>query len=469
MGRYTGSTAASRRGGLRDRLGYNAAVMRFLDTQLQTPLEIEAILNSRPDEKLAQIETTVREILEAIRRRADAAILTYTQKLDWPNATLDCIEIDISNVTGGDSDLARTLAASRIFDYHAAELEQYKSWTRNFGTGIELGQLIQPVARAGVYVPGGKAVYPSTVLMAAIPPIVAGVNEIVFCTPANSSGQVSPVVIDTIACVADLARERGATVRAFKLGGAVAIGALAYGSSLAGRVDVIVGPGNHYVNIAKRIVYGDVGIDMLAGPSDVAIIADHGAIPSFVASDLLAQTEHGPENRGILLSPCKALIQAVRVELKRRRAGLSRKAILELSDSNLYFVTTRDLSEAVSLSNRIAPEHLELQVRDPDALLGAVKNAGAILLGDYTSAPIGDYMAGPSHTLPTGGAARFSSPLSVTTFLKRSSILKYSRQAACDAAEAVASFAQSEGFDAHADAAMARTSEPTPLPTIAMN
>jgi histidinol dehydrogenase len=312
--------------------------------------------------------------------------------------------------------------------------------------------MIQPVKRAGVYVPGGKAVYPSTVLMAAIPAIVAGVREIIFCTPAGKDGEISPVVLAAMRSV----KATGVTTRIFKLGGAVAIGAMAYGTPTVPQVDVIVGPGNDYVNIAKRIVYGDVGIDMLAGPSDVAIIADDGANPAFVAADVLAQTEHGPENRGVVISPSAAKLEAIQAEIVRQRDTLSRKAILELSAQNLIFVKTRDLIESVAIANAVAPEHLELQVRDPEALLPGIRNAGAVLLGDYTSAPIGDYLAGPSHTLPTGGSARFSSPLSVTTFLKRTSIISYSRDAAKEAAETVARFAEAEGFDAHASAARLR-------------
>lgn len=430
--------------------------MQFLDTSVQSVPEIAAILASRPEEQLAQIEGTVREILSAVRTRRNEAIVEYTRKLDWPDASSAGLEIALDRIERREAPPEQKLAAQRILDFHKAELAHHRTWRREFGPGIELGQLIQPLRSAGIYVPGGKAVYPSTVLMASLPAVAAGVTELIFCTPANAQGQVAPVVLDAIRHIAGIAQAAGASVRAFKLGGAVAIAAMAYGSQTVPQVDIIVGPGNHYVNIAKRIVYGDVAIDMLAGPSDVAIIADDGAQIGYIAADLLAQTEHGPENRGVFLTPSKALADRIAGELKERRDVLSRKSILELSSENLFVIRTRDLDEAAELASGTAPEHLELQVRDPAALLPRIRNAGAILLGDATSAPIGDYMAGPSHTLPTGGAARFSSPLSAVTFLKRSSILAYSASAAGAAAETAAAFAESEGFDAHAAAARAR-------------
>ena len=244
--------------------------------------------------------------------------------------------------------------------------------------------------------------------------------------------------------------------RIFKIGGAQAIAAMAYGTRTVPKCDIIVGPGNAYVNTAKRLVYGEVGIDMLAGPSEVAIVADEGANPAFVAADLLAQTEHGHDNKGILFCHSSVILENCKSELTHQRQALSRKEILEATDANLIFVKTNSVEEALTLSNILAPEHLELMVREPLAVLPLVKNAGAVLLGDYTSAPIGDYWAGPSHTLPTAGAARFSSPLSVATFMKRTSVLYYSPQAASEAAEDVARFAEAEGFDGHAAAARLR-------------
>ncbi len=425
--------------------------MLYLDTERDPQAEIAQALTRRPEAQLAEVEATVREILAAVRSGGDEALIAWTRKLDWPDASVDELEV---KATAEHATTKAPLAesAERIYAFHRAELENLRTWRADFGFGRSLGQMIQPVRRAGVYVPGGKAVYPSTVLMAAIPAIVAGVREIIFCTPAGKDGEISPVVLAAMRSV----QATGVTTRIFKLGGAVAIGALAYGTATVPQVDVIVGPGNNYVNIAKRIVYGDVGIDMLAGPSDVAIIADEGANAAFVAADVLAQTEHGPENRGVVISPSFAKLEAIQQQLEIQREARSRKAILKLSAENLIFVKTKDLIEAVAIANTVAPEHLELQVRDPEALLPGIRNAGAVLLGDYTSAPVGDYLAGPSHTLPTGGAARFSSPLSVTTFLKRTSIISYTREAAKEAAETVARFAEAEGFDAHAAAARLR-------------
>ncbi len=239
---------------------------------------------------------------------------------------------------------------------------------------------------------------------------------------------------------------------------------MAYGTETVPKCDVIVGPGNAYVNTAKRLVYGEVGIDMLAGPSEIAIVADEGANPAFVAADLLAQTEHGHDNRGVLFSHSLNMLEKCKNELARQRAALSRKEILAITANNLVFVKTNSLEESLALSNVFAPEHLELMVREPLAVLPLVRNAGAVLLGDYTSAPVGDYWAGPSHTLPTAGAARYASPLSVATFMKRTSVLYYSPQAAQEAAEDVARFAEAEGFDGHAQAARLRNPSPTPPP-----
>ena len=249
-------------------------------------------------------------------------------------------------------------------------------------------------------------------------------EEIIVCTPPDKNGEVS-ITLSRLA-----ARLRAAVDRLFKIGGAQAIAAMAYGTETVPKCDVIVGPGNAYVNAAKKLVYGEVGIDMLAGPSEVAIVADEGANPAFVAADLLAQTEHGHDNKGVLFCHSSDILENCKSELTRQRETLSRQEILAATAANLIFVKTNSLEESLALSNVLAPEHLELMVREPLAVLPLVKNAGAVLLGDHTSAPIGDYWAGPSHTLPTAGAARFSSPLSVATFMKRTSVLYYSAQAA---------------------------------------
>lgn len=439
--------------------------MRSFDTAVDSPQTIRQALTQRAEENLAQVESVARGLIERVRNGGDEELVAITRELDWPGASLETIEVcDTAKSLALESIgkaqrgmLARSAEAIRAF--HEAERTRLSNWEQDFGGGRTLGQRRIPVQRVGVYVPGGKAVYPSTVLMACIPALVAGVDEVIVCTPPDRSGAVHPLVI---------AAAQPYAGRIFRAGGAQAIAAMAYGTSTIPRVDVIVGPGNSYVNAAKRLVYGDAGIDMLAGPSEVAIIADSGANSAYVASDLLAQTEHGPENRGILFTDSADLLARVDAEIASQRTRLTRTEILKLSAENLVFVKTASLAEAMDYSNVLAPEHLELQVRDPDALLGLVRNAGAVLVGDATGAPIGDYVAGPSHTLPTAGAARFSSPLSVATFLKTTSVIRFTPQAAAEVAEGVAQFAMAEGFDAHAAAALARAASPESAAAAAM-
>ncbi len=433
---------------------YNDPTMRQFDTAKDDPDTIHVALTERPEEELVQVEAAVRQVLADVKSRGNEAVAEYTRRFDWPAATAQTLQVPPDELIQARSEAdSQTLdvmsqAAKNIRAFHLAERAHLQSWTLSGQTGRSLGQIIQPVERVGLYIPGFLADYPSTVLMAAIPAMVAGVKEVILCTPPGRNGKIVSLVA---AAAAELKIER-----VFRIGGAQAIGAMAYGTQTVPKVDVIAGPGSQYVNTAKRQVYGVVGIDMLAGPSEVAVIADENANPAFVAADLLAQTEHGPENRGVLFSPSAALLEAVKAEIESQRQSLDRREILEKSANNLITVTTRDIKEAVELSNLLAPEHLELQVDDPQALLPSVRNAGAVLLGRYTSAPIGDYIAGPSHTLPTAGAARFSSPLSVSTFMKRTSVISYSEEAAREVAEDVARFALAEGFDAHAAAARIR-------------
>lgn len=433
--------------------------MRQFDTARDSLETIHAALTYRDTARDAQVEATVRAILDDVKARGDAAVLDYTRRFDWLGATVEGLEVSEAALASAEEELEAAEgfvcgslnflreAAEHIHSFHVAEREHLQSWTQDQPNGITRGQVLHPVKRAGVYVPGGKAVYPSTVLMAAIPAVVAGVEEIIICTPASTEGQISPLLATAAWPYAD---------KVFCIGGAQAIAAMAYGTETVPKCDVIVGPGNAYVNTAKKLVYGEVGIDMLAGPSEVAIVADEGANPAFVAADLLAQTEHGHDNRGVLFSHSLDMLEKCKNELAEQREALSRKEILAVTANNLIFVKTNSLEESLALSNVFAPEHLELMVREPLAVLPLVKNAGAVLLGDHTSAPIGDYWAGPSHTLPTAGAARYASPLSVATFMKRTSVLYYSPQAAQEAAEDVARFAEAEGFDGHAQAARLR-------------
>ncbi|BDI28470.1 histidinol dehydrogenase [Capsulimonas corticalis] len=429
--------------------------MREFDTATISRAEIERKLTVRTDENTSTVEATVRDILHDVRTQGDAGLLAHTQRLHWPGATAETLlasqdERDAAS-DALDAQVAGSLraAAANIDAFHRAERGQLQSWMHTESGGRVLGQLLQPVQRVGLYVPGGKAFYPSTVLMTAIPAVAAGVAEIILCTPAGADGSINPAIYAAAAPYVQ---------KIFKIGGAQAIGAMAYGTETVPKVDVIVGPGNQYVNIAKRLVYGEVGIDMLAGPSEVAVIADADANPAFVAADILAQIEHSQDNRGFLFSPSQPLLDRVKAEVLRQAALLSRGEILAHTIEHLTVVKTRTLDEAIELSNILAPEHLELCVREPLAALPKIKNAGAVLLGEHTSAPIGDYIAGPSHTLPTAGAARFSSPLSVATFMKRTSVIYYSAEAARSAAPDVARIADVEGFDAHGAAALLRAS-----------
>ena len=430
--------------------------MRLFDTARDSLETIHAALTARDTARDAQVEATVRTILDDVKSRGDAAVLDATRRFDWPEATTEALSLTNQQLTDqfeptaseADCDLLDA-AAANIIAFHEAERGHLQSWmsTSTTGPARMTGQLLQPVKRVGVYVPGGKAAYPSTVLMAAIPASIAGVEEIILCTPPARDGSITPLV--------GLAAAAWAT-QLFKIGGAQAIAAMAYGTETIPKCDVIVGPGNAYVNTAKKLVYGAVGIDMLAGPSEVAIIADEFANPAFLAADMLSQTEHGHDNKGFLFCHSAAILEHCKTEITKQRNLLSRTEILAATSANVVFVKTNSLEESLDLSNILAPEHLELMVAEPLAALPLVKNAGAVLLGEHTSAPIGDYWAGPSHTLPTAGAARFSSPLSVATFMKRTSVIYYSKNAAAEAAEEVARFAEAEGFDAHAASARLR-------------
>ena len=443
--------------------------MRQFDTALDSPETIHAALTARDHAKNAQIEATVRAILDDVKTRGDAAVLDYTRRFDWPEAETERLKILLLELPDAgkqasdisDEDFKHIIftlhqAAANIQKFHMAEAGHLQSWMSLSSNPLsQVGQVLRPVKTVGIYVPGGKAAYPSTVLMAAIPALVAGVEEIIVCTPPDKDGLIPTIVgLAAVSCGVETL---------FKIGGAQAIAAMAYGTETVPKCNVIVGPGNQYVNIAKKLVYGECAIDMLAGPSEVAIVADEHANPAFAAADLLAQTEHGHDNKGVLFSHSMELLEHCKSELSQQRKTLSRKEILEATALNLIFVKTNSLEESLALSNILAPEHLELMVCEPLAALPLVKNAGAVLLGEHTSASIGDYWAGPSHTLPTAGAARFSSPLSVNTFMKRTSVIYYSQKAAEDAAEEVARFAEAEGFDAHAAAARLRGPHPQPL------
>ena len=391
------------------------------------------------------VEAVVDAIIADVRARGDAALRDYARKFD--GAELDALEVSRQELdealAAADPYFLETLrmAAANIEAFHRRQLHDNFVMTEQ--DGVILGQKYTPVERAGVYVPGGTAAYPSTVLMDVIPARVAGVPEIVMTTPAGRDGKVNPAILAAAAVA-------GVT-RIFKTGGAQAVAALAYGTESVPAVDKIVGPGNVYVATAKRKVYGKVGIDMIAGPSEILVLADGGCDPAWVAADLLSQAEHDRLASPVLVTDSPALAAAVQAEVERQLCGLPRADIARASvEANGKIILCRTLDEAVEVCNQIAPEHLELCVADPFGLLGRVQNAGSVFLGRNVPEALGDYFAGPNHTLPTSGTARFSSPLGVDDFVKRSSFIYYTRAALGRVKDQVAAFAEAEGLHAHA-------------------
>lgn len=400
------------------------------------------------------VERDVREILAAVRADGDAAVMALNAKFGAPQqtallATREEIEAGYAAVDEGlKGVLAR--AKENIEAFHRRQKRE--GFIASEREGIVLGQRILPIARAGLYVPGGTASYPSTVLMNAIPAKIAGVPTIVMATPPGPDGKIAPAILAA-------AKIAGVTT-IVKAGGAQAIAALAYGTQSVPRVDKIVGPGNIYVATAKRQVYGQVDIDMIAGPSEILVVADAEANPAHVAADLLSQAEHDRLSSAVLVCDSMVLAEAVAAEIERQLALLPREEIARASiEKNGKIIVADDLREGVAIANELAPEHLELCVRDPFALLGAVKNAGSIFLGRYAPEALGDYFAGPNHTLPTLGTARFASPLSVDDFVKKSSYIYYSREAFAAVKDDVARFARAEGLEAHARSALSRFEE----------
>jgi histidinol dehydrogenase len=401
------------------------------------------------------LESRVREILFDVKSRGDAALIETTTKFDrWSPASAAALEIDravaMRALDGLDKNVRAALetAAARIRQYHEKQLQP--SWQYTEPDGTVLGQQITAIDRAGLYVPGGKAAYPSSVLMNAVAAKVAGVNELIMVTPTPDG-----VVNNTVLAAAALA----GVDRIFRVGGAQAVAALAYSTETIPAVDKIVGPGNAYVAAAKRFVFGVVGIDMVAGPSEILVIADGQSNPDWVAMDLFSQAEHDEIAQAILLCPDAAYIERVVEAMNRLVMNMPRADIIRASLTNRgALIHVRDLAEACEISNRIAPEHLELSVADPQSLLPKLKHAGAIFMGAYSSESLGDYCAGPNHVLPTSRTARFSSPLGVYDFQKRSSIIHVSAQGATTLGKVAATLARSEGLEAHAQSADFRIS-----------
>ena len=399
----------------------------------------------------AEVTSIVSEILETVRREGDRAVLDYTKRFQGA-------DLSDMRVAGEEIERARreadpgfievlTEAWENILRFHRNEVE--KSFFYEAEGGVLLGQRVTPMERAMLYVPGGKAAYPSSVLMNAAPARVAGVREIYVTTPCDAEGRVNPHIL-AAASVAGVSS-------VYKLGGAQAVAAFAYGTGSVPKVDIVTGPGNKYVALAKKQVFGHVSIDSIAGPSEVAVIADDSADAEFIVMDLFAQSEHDPDASSVLITPSPKLAEAVREMAAARVSGMQRGEVIAsaLSD-NGAIVLVRDLEEAALVSDMIAPEHLELHVEHPWELLPSIRHAGAVFMGQYSCETVGDYYAGPNHTLPTNGTARFFSPLSVRDFVKHTSIISYTRKQLMATGSKIASFADREGLEAHAEAVRAR-------------
>lgn len=415
--------------------------MRIFSTQKDT---IETIV-ARKQSETKDVSTVVAQIIARVQQQGDQALFQLIEEID--QVTLSSLTVSLEEVETAVQAVSPELlevmeqAKENILVFHQKQVQQGFVLTKE--NGVVMGQRVLPLAKVGVYVPGGTAAYPSTVLMDVLPAKIAGVKKIVMITPTDSQGKV-PAAILAAASVAGVDE-------IYKVGGAHGVAALAYGTETIPKVDKIVGPGNIYVATAKKMVYGEVDIDMIAGPSDVLIIADASANPRWLAADLLAQAEHDILAQAILVTTEAALIEQVQVELDLQLKELPRKDIAAAAlESSGKLILVNDLSEALTIANQIAPEHLELAVADPFALLGQVENAGSVFLGHHTPEVLGDYFAGPNHTLPTEGTARFYSPLSVDDFIKKSSYLYYPEAAMKAAGPAVALFAETEDLIGHA-------------------
>ncbi|MRR57360.1 MAG: histidinol dehydrogenase [Deltaproteobacteria bacterium] len=426
--------------------------MKFLDIHdADFDASFAAIL-ARGEEAGREVEAAVLEIISEVRARGDAALLDYTRRFDR-------LETDVAGLLIAEEEINRAfsevgeegvallrLAVERVTRFH--EKQKQKSWLDAEEDGILLGQKVTPLERVGIYVPGGKASYPSSVIMNAVPARVAGVSEIVMAVPAPG-GELNPHVL--------VAARLAGVDRIFRMGGAQAIAALAYGTETVPRVDKITGPGNIYVATAKKLVFGRVGIDMIAGPSEILVINDGSGNASHIAADLLSQAEHDELASAMLITTDRGFGERVAVQVEEQLALLGRADIARRSWNDYgVVIVTRDLDEAITFSNRLAPEHLELAVENPFEILPAVRNAGAIFLGHFTPESAGDYLAGPNHTLPTGGTARFFSPLSVDDFVKKSSLIYFSQGALRRLGSDIVRLAELEGLQAHADSVRIR-------------
>lgn len=426
--------------------------MRIVNLNNETKQDLLAKLLRRSPNQYPEQEKTVSEILANVREKGDEAVFEYTERFDRIRLTLETLTVTEQEFAEAYEAIDREFLAvlrkaiENIRSYHS--LQKKTSWF-DYREGVILGQKITPVESVGVYVPGGKAALSSSLLMNVIPAKVAGVGKICVATPCGSNGKVSPAILVA-------AREVGVST-VYKMGGAQAIGAFAYGTQSVPKVDKIVGPGNIYVALAKKAVYGNVGIDSIAGPSEILVLADETANPRYIAADLLSQAEHDQLASAILITTSRKLAEQVSLEVERFAEELLRKEIIRASLENYGYLLVADtMEEAVQAANDIASEHLEILTENPMETMTHIKNAGAIFLGEYASEPLGDYLAGPNHILPTNGTAKFFSPLSVDDFVKKSSIISYSREALAACGGDVIRFAEEEGLTAHANSIAVR-------------
>lgn len=427
--------------------------MRIVNLTGETKKDILNDLLKRSPNNYSQYENTVNEIIESVRKNGDRAIFDYTLKFDKYALSEDNIKVTREEIeeayTMLDAGLVEVIrkSAENIRAFHTKQLRN--SWFDAKEDGTILGMKITPIARAGVYVPGGKAAYPSSVLMNVIPAKVAGVSEIIMTTPPGADGKVNPGTL----VAADIA----GVDTIYKVGGAQAIAAMAFGTASIPKVDKITGPGNIFVALAKKAVYGYVSIDSIAGPSEILVLADETANPRYVAADLLSQAEHDELASAILITTSKELAEAVSEQVDLFTAELSRKEIITKSLENYgYILLAENMSDAIEAVNEIASEHLEILTSNPFEVMTRIKNAGAIFMGEYASEPLGDYFAGPNHILPTNGTAKFFSPVNVDDFIKKTSIISYSREALEKVHKDIETFAESEGLTAHANSVKVR-------------
>lgn len=427
--------------------------MRIIKLDEQSKKNILADLLKRDPNNYGSYETTVQAIVNDVRERRDEAVFEYTKKFDGAGLDASTVRVSEAEIQEALSKVEPSLLAimkramKNIREYH--EKQKQYSWFDSKPNGTILGQKVTPLSSVGVYVPGGKAAYPSSVLMNIIPAEVAGVPKIVMVTPPGKDGKVNPVTL--------IAAHIAGVTEVYKVGGAQAVAALAFGTESIPRVDKIVGPGNIFVALAKKAVYGHVSIDSIAGPSEILVLADDSANPRFVAADMLSQAEHDELASAILVTTSMELAEKVSAEVDGFVATLSRKEILEKSLENYGYILVADtMEEAIATANEIASEHLEIVTRNPFEVMTKIQNAGAIFIGDYSSEPLGDYFAGPNHVLPTNGTAKFFSPLSVDDYIKKSSIIYYSKEALEAVHQDIEAFAEAEHLTAHANSIRVR-------------